>query len=82
MVQKFTLASRVPVLPLIPWLCVWMVLLKTGLGVHKSGRTGVHHFPHGNQESCQSGIAIADLVSRFAPWDAGESQSFVRPWEE
>lgn len=55
---------------------------KTGLGVRRWGRTGIHHLPHGNQESCQCGMAAADLASGFAPWDAGQSQSFVRSWEE
>lgn len=51
---------------------------KTGLGVRRWGRTGIHHLPHGKQESCQSGMAAADLASGFAPWDAGESQSFCK----
>ena len=51
------------------------------LGVHRWGRTGVHHFLCGNWENCHTGTAIAGLVSRFAPWDASESQSFAR-WRE
>lgn len=79
MAQKFPPAST-PALPLAPWL--WMVMLKPGPGVLRRGRTDVHHVPHGNQESCRSGIAIVELMSRFAPCDAGDAQSFVRSWEE
>lgn len=46
------------------------------------GWTGVRHFLCGNGKNCCSGITVAKLVSRFAPWDAGGSWSFVRSWEE
>lgn len=51
---------------------------KTGPEVRRWGRTGVHHVPCGNQKRHRSGVATAELVSRFAPCDAGESHSLCK----